>query len=206
MKLVYETLRNSDLWNDTVLIITYDEHGGFYDHASTPMEGVPSPDGRSEKIDNFNFTRLGIRIPTLVISPWVNQGVIHGSGTPTPASQFEHSSIASTLKKMLNLPDFLTKRDEWASSFEDLFTERTSPRTDCPKTLPVPPVILKKPRRERGNRQMSELQRTLLYMIGKINGLPDDAIPVQILERDAAVFVRNQIKQYLGRRKKAEPR
>jgi hypothetical protein len=45
MKLVYETLRASPQWNSTLLIITYDEHGGFYDHVPTPIHGVPNPDG-----------------------------------------------------------------------------------------------------------------------------------------------------------------
>jgi len=45
MKNVYEALRNGPSWNETLFIITYDEHGGFYDHVSPPSEGVPNPDG-----------------------------------------------------------------------------------------------------------------------------------------------------------------
>lgn len=52
---------------------------------------------------------------------------------PSPTSQFEHSSIPATVKKLFNLSsDFLTKRDSWAATFEDLFTLRDTPRTDCP--------------------------------------------------------------------------
>ena len=45
MKNVYEALRNGPRWNKTLLLITYDEHGGFYDHVPPPQVGVPNPDG-----------------------------------------------------------------------------------------------------------------------------------------------------------------
>ena len=57
--------------------------------------------------------------------------VLHGPSGPYPTSEFEHSSIAATVKKIFNLKDFLTKRDEWAGTFEGVLT-RTIPRTDCP--------------------------------------------------------------------------
>ena len=63
IKSVYEALRNSSYWEKSVLIITYDEHGGFYDHVTPPQEGIPSPDGVVAP-DGFTFNRLGIRIPT----------------------------------------------------------------------------------------------------------------------------------------------
>lgn len=60
--------------------------------------------------------------------------VVHGTnGSPTPTSEFEHSSIPATVKKMFNLSSpFLTKRDEWAGTFERVVQFRTEPRTDCP--------------------------------------------------------------------------
>jgi phospholipase C len=111
MKQVYEWVRNSPVWNSTLLIITYDEHGGFYDHYPTPLQNVPSPDGIPSTNDPFNFTRLGVRVPTLLISPWINKGVVIGDPEgPTPYSHYEHSSILSTLKQLWNLPNFLTAR------------------------------------------------------------------------------------------------
>ena len=66
-------------WNSTLFIITYDEHGGFFDHVPPPQEGVPNPDGILTK-GGFNFTRLGVRIPTIAISPWIEQvrPMMHG--------------------------------------------------------------------------------------------------------------------------------
>lgn len=75
VKEVYETLRSSPQWNQTLLLITYDEHGGFYDHVPTPVKGVPSPDGiPSPDHFNFKFDRLGVRVPTIAVSPWIKKG------------------------------------------------------------------------------------------------------------------------------------
>lgn len=57
--------------------------------------------------------------------------MVHGPTGPYPTSQFEHSSIPATVKKIFNLKEFLTKRDEWAGTFESVIN-RQSPRTDCP--------------------------------------------------------------------------
>jgi phospholipase C len=75
VKEVYETLRSGPQWNETLLIITYDEHGGFYDHVATPYAGVPNPDGLTgPEPFFFKFDRLGVRIPTIMISPWIKKG------------------------------------------------------------------------------------------------------------------------------------
>ncbi|KAH6793793.1 non-specific phospholipase C4 [Perilla frutescens var. hirtella] len=139
VKEVYEALRSSPQWNEILFVIIYDEHGGFYDHVPTPVTGVPSPDGRvGPEPYNFQFDRLGIRVPAIFISPWIEKGtVIHGPSGPFPSSEFEHSSIPATVKKIFNLNEFLTKRDEWAGTF-DIAINRSSPRNDCPETLGEP--------------------------------------------------------------------
>jgi phospholipase C len=139
IKEVYETLRNSPLWEDTLLMITYDEHGGLYDHVPPPVKGVPNPDGLIG--DGNNLDRLGVRVPTLFISPWIKKGsILHDVRGPTPTSQYEHASIAATLKKLFNWDSPLTRRDAWAATFDHLWTDpkfaESKPRKDCPTTLP----------------------------------------------------------------------
>lgn len=74
VKEVYEALRASPQWNEILFIITYDEHGGFYDHVPTPVTGVPSPDGiMGPEPYNFQFDRLGVRVPAIFISPWIER-------------------------------------------------------------------------------------------------------------------------------------
>uniref|UniRef100_A0A2P2IPR4 Phospholipase family protein n=1 Tax=Rhizophora mucronata TaxID=61149 RepID=A0A2P2IPR4_RHIMU len=135
LKEVYETLRASPQWKEMAILITYDEHGGFYDHVPTPVSGVPNPDGIvGPDPFYFRFNRLGVRVPTLLISPWIDKGtVIHEPDGPMTSSQFEHSSIPATVKKLFDLnSNFLTKRDAWAGTFEKYFYLRDSPRDDCP--------------------------------------------------------------------------
>ena len=85
-------------------------HSGFYDHVPTPMM-VPNPDGKNATSPDFNFTRLGVRIPTVMVSPWIEKGtVVHRPDGPEATSEFEHSSLSATLKKLFGIPNFLTKR------------------------------------------------------------------------------------------------
>ncbi|GLJ46295.1 hypothetical protein SUGI_0975800 [Cryptomeria japonica] len=171
VKEVYETLRSSPQWNQTLLLITYDEHGGFFDHVPTPVQNVPSPDdivGPDPYF--FKFDRLGVRVPTLAISPWINKGtVVHGPSGPSPSSQYEHSSIPATVKKMFNLQSgFLTKRDAWAGTFDSVIQSRTAPRTDCPVTLPDAPKI--RPGGANEDAKLSEFQQELLQLAAVLNG------------------------------------
>ncbi|KAK9749074.1 hypothetical protein RND81_02G100600 [Saponaria officinalis] len=72
VKEVYEALRSSPQWNEMLFLIIYDEHGGFFDHVPTPVDGVPSPDGLPGPGPySFGFDRLGVRVPAIFISPWI---------------------------------------------------------------------------------------------------------------------------------------
>src|SRR5216684_2291428 len=66
----YDALRNGPGWEQTLFIITYDEHGGIYDHV-VPPAAVPPDDLRS---DGFPFDRYGVRVPTVIVSPWLPAG------------------------------------------------------------------------------------------------------------------------------------
>jgi phospholipase C len=126
---VYDTLRSSRFWEKSLLVVLYDEHGGFYDRVSPP-ESVPSPDGKKAKNPPFDFTRLGIRVPAILVSPFVEKGMVD-------STIYEHSSLPATVKTLFNLPEGLTARDKAANTFEKSLS-RTTPRSDTPLTLPVP--------------------------------------------------------------------
>ncbi|XP_043718686.1 non-specific phospholipase C2-like [Telopea speciosissima] len=172
VKEVYEALRTGPQWNETMLVITYDEHGGFYDHVATPVSGVPSPDAVvGPEPFFFGFDRLGVRVPTIVVSPWINKGtVVHGpNGSPFPTSEFEHSSIPATVKKLFNLSSpFLTRRDEWAGTFEGILQGRAEPRTDCPVELPTPVKLRKGEAKE--DAKLSEFQKELIHLAAVLKG------------------------------------
>lgn len=171
VKEVYETLRASPQWNETLLIVTYDEHGGFYDHVPTPVRNVPNPDGIiGPNPSFFKFDRLGVRVPTIMVSPWIKKGtVMHRPSGPTPTSEFEHSSIPATVKKMFNLStNFLTYRDAWAGTFESVLDLKGGPRTDCPVVLPKPTAMRSTPAKEDG--KLSEFQKELVQLAAVIKG------------------------------------
>ncbi|KAG9298460.1 hypothetical protein G9A89_003683 [Geosiphon pyriformis] len=148
IKQIYEALHASPQWNQSLFILTFDEHGGFYDPVPPP-ENVPAPDNKTAPY--FNFDRLGVRVPTILISPWIAKGKVVHDPILQPGSYYEHSSIAATMKRVFNLPNFLTKRlmpimieqicvsDAWAGTFEHIWSKLPSPRTDTPVILPSPP-------------------------------------------------------------------
>jgi phospholipase C len=71
---VYEAIRaNAELWASTLLVVTYDEHGGFYDHRVPPPAVPPDDPPHAE----YEFNRLGVRVPTVLISPWITPQVVH---------------------------------------------------------------------------------------------------------------------------------
>ncbi|XP_068635042.1 non-specific phospholipase C4-like [Aristolochia californica] len=182
VKQVYEALRASPQWNEILFIVTYDEHGGFYDHVPTPVTGVPSPDDIvGPEPFNFRFDRLGVRVPTIMISPWIERGtVVHRASGPYPASEFEHSSIPATVKKIFDLKDFLTKRDAWAGTFETVINRQT-PRTDCPLTMPVPKRLRATDANEQSN--LSEFQQELVQLAAVLNGdCKKDIYPDKLVE------------------------
>jgi phospholipase C len=130
---VYEAVRNSPLWEQTLLLIVWDEHGGIYDHAFPDQPQVPSPDGKVNRDVNppFNFDLLGVRVPAVLISPYIPQSQV--DHTP-----YEHASIPATLKKVFNLSGFLTERDKAANTFEGIISLDV-PRLDTPAILPRVP-------------------------------------------------------------------
>jgi phospholipase C len=126
---VYNALRQSSLWERTLLVVLFDEHGGFFDRMSPPRP-VPNPDGQTSADPPFAFDRLGVRVPAVLASPWIERGTVD-------STVYEHASVPATLKQMFGLPAFLTARDAAAATFESVLT-RDTPRTDTPRALPAP--------------------------------------------------------------------
>ena len=140
VKRVYEALRNSQYWNDTMLVITFDEHGGFYDHQSPPAT-VPTGDDSKYANPNYSFPfdRLGIRVPAIVISAYTGKGTIIGNDPGDAGTVFDHSSLLATVEKRFGLAP-LTKRDGAANTLEiaiNLATPRLLP-SEALTTLPNP--------------------------------------------------------------------
>jgi phospholipase C len=133
---IYGSIRNSPLWDSSLLIIIYDEHGGFYDHYAPGPAQPPNDGGDSSKYNEYGFTfaQYGVRVPALAISPLLAKNVDH--------TIYDHSSVLKTLEWLFGLPS-LTQRDASAQVVQGV-TSMSVPRTDCPTELKVPAP---KPRR-----------------------------------------------------------
>jgi phospholipase C len=121
---VYYALRKSPAWNDTLLIINYDEHGGNYDHVPPPW-GAVTPDNSVGEF-GFDFTRFGVRVPCLLISPRIKAGTVFRASRGV----IDHTSVLKTLELRFGV-DPLTARDKAAADLGDALTLST-PREDDP--------------------------------------------------------------------------
>lgn len=133
VKSVYESLiSNTEAWNKTLLIVTFDEPVGSFDHVApgpaVPPWGAAAPPHPCEQ--DFNFDRYGARVPTLLISPLIEKGTVFRSTTTTP---YDHTSLIATVLKWRGLSDTVGAfgaRTSQAPTFEKVLT-RTQPRDDA---------------------------------------------------------------------------
>jgi phospholipase C len=130
IKHLYDSLRNSQYWDSTLLIINFDEHGGFADHVPPPVN-VPIPEdgmsfsGTSDKHNvTYDFSRLGVRVPAFLISKWIPRNtLIHTDGTAYAGnSAYTHTSFLHFLQNLWNL-EGLNNRVQWAKTFEHVFSD-----------------------------------------------------------------------------------
>jgi phospholipase C len=131
LKTIYETIRNSPYWDNSMLIVTYDEHGGFYDHVPPPQTVAPGDavTDSGNNTNHFDFKQLGVRVPAVIISPLIPKGIID-------STIYDHSSVLATVESIFGLQP-LTERDKYANTLNHLFS-LTTPREDAPTTLPAP--------------------------------------------------------------------
>ena len=153
---VYNTLRQSPCWDDTLLVVNFDENGGIYDHVFPPTTTPPVPgaqpatqftqgDCGNNWINNatFDFSLLGVRIPALLISPWLGKGVDNNLYQNTSVVRF----IIDKMNSLYNTSaEPLTQRDATAPLLDSVFDQfgQAVMREDCPhrigpwETLPTP--------------------------------------------------------------------
>ena len=143
---IYGTLRaHPEVFAKTVFLVTYDEHGGLYDHVAPPRARSPKPLGRVERpslyvrilsffreqpSSRFRFHRYGPRVPAVVVSPRVVAATVDGT-------VYDHTSIPATLRALF-APDAeaLSRREARAATFEHLLTGPV--RTDLPDLASLP--------------------------------------------------------------------
>ena len=151
---VYNALRNSAVWNDTLLVILYDENGGLYDHVQ-PGDTIV-PDGKTGR-DNlgdhwvtFDFNRFGVRVPAVIVSPLIPRRKID-------SNIYDHTAVLAALEQRFHL-QLLGAREKTVDKLADIVSLDT-PRTDTPTHIDPPPVEADQTRPEAA---LSEFQRALI--------------------------------------------
>jgi phospholipase C len=136
LQTVVEAIGSSPLWRKTVLIVTYDEHGGYYDHVPPPVALAPdtvAPVTSPGEQAYDGFRRYGFRVPSLVVSPYAKQDYVSHM-------VYDHTSVLAFLERKFNLPA-LTKRDANANDLFD-FLDLTAMAKGQP-TFPEMPSLAK---------------------------------------------------------------
>jgi phospholipase C len=128
IKATYESIRNSPIWGSSLLIITWDEHGGFYDHVTPPSAVAPGDTMPGSQYNQYGFTfqQYGPRVSAVVVSPLIPRNLIDHR-------LYDHSSIPATLESLFGL-SALTQRDATANNLMPLVSLNT-PRVDTPPVL-----------------------------------------------------------------------
>jgi phospholipase C len=135
IKTTYDAIRQSKFWNSSLLIVTYDEHGGFYDHARPSAKAAPPGDtvpGSRYNTYGYAFQDYGPRVPAIVASPLIPKNLIDHR-------LYDHASVPKTLEDLFGMSP-MTARDAAAAPLSSLIT-LTTPRTDTPGSMPNPAAM-----------------------------------------------------------------
>ena len=126
---IYQAIKsNPKLWESTALLITYDEHGGIFDHVPPPActKDIFTADGNATGTGTpFQFDRLGVRVPTVLVSPWIPKGTVVDR-------VFDHASIPATITRFF-LGDYAPRSPRETSA--DIFLEPKGPASDPARNL-----------------------------------------------------------------------
>jgi phospholipase C len=153
---VFDALSRSPHWQESALIITYDEHGGFYDHVA-PSTALPTGDDTRYSKNGFTFTQYGVRVPTVIASPLMRKPMVDGT-------EYDHTSILRTVELLFGLSP-LTARDAHANDFLHLF---------------LPPMLL--PLRNRLPRLLKEKVTNFLISTGTTTTSVEERVRRSIMQ------------------------
>lgn len=159
---VYQAIKNSKVFDSTLLIITYDEHGGCYDHVAPPGEAKNPDPTNTPGQDGFLFNRFGVRVPCVLINPYISEGLI---ARPSGYVPYDHTSIIKTVQECFQLEGNLTERDKAAPSLSGVLT-LSKARTDFPEVTPLAwdtKVDVS---------HVNDLHRTMAKIVKDLSGIP----------------------------------
>jgi len=206
----YEAIRNSPLWPSSMLIIIWDEHGGFYDHVAPPAATPPGDTAQFPGVnkEGFVFNQYGPRVPALIISPLIPRNVIDHR-------PYDHTSALATVERLFGLLP-LTARDRAALDLSPLASLAIARGT--PASVPLPPQVAAFHSQMRldtldvptppATRENEDIQDTaslpgFLYVAAKTDTelkpqeLPLEAYAVSVQDRLRSIRTRGEARDYV---------
>jgi phospholipase C len=193
---VYKALtKNQNVWLKSLLVIVYDEHGGLFDHVPPPA--AAPPDNKIDNPENFGFDRLGVRVPAVLVSPYIEPGTI-------VREIFDHTSFLGAARRLFTsdaATAFLGDRDRQASTDPAWGKLETVPTRNTPTAIianfPNPPATVPQAAAPARASSLSALQKDLLehakFVGQKLDHPAIPPNPEEASEQDAAAFA-GQIK------------
>jgi phospholipase C len=152
---IYNAIRANDaLWKTTLLLIVYDEHGGFADHVPPPAAVRPD-DERPE----YTFDRLGVRVPAVLVSPWIRPQIVD--------ALCDHTSLLRSLVEKWGLHD-LGGRAAQATDVFAALQRAPAVRTDTPRK-----IGLELPGESPSGAPPTSHQQAVEHLAGYIDQTPD---------------------------------
>ncbi len=174
---IWAAVSTGKLWQNTLLIVTFDEHGGCPDHVPPPW-GAVTPDMASNPgEEGFKFTRFGVRVPAVLISPWIEAGTVfrRPAGSAQP---YDHTSILRTLQEWLSIPaDAMLSSSRIAAAplLDEVLTLQT-PRSDL-RPIAYPPGSAL---HVQTSLPPNDLQKSIVVAVARRLGHPD---PLALLDQ-----------------------
>ena len=192
---VYTAVRQSPYRDKILLIITFDEHGGCYDHVPPPTGAVAPDPGPVSRDGAFHFDRYGVRVPTIVVSSYVQPGTVFRAAPG--ATPYDHTSILATLRDWKNMacsaaePFLPSPRIKNAPTLQSVLTlSESNKHTNWP-SIAVPPLGGGEPATARiMEKPINDVQ------LGLLVGVANQRNNNQYIGRAAVQSMRQQIKTH----------
>jgi phospholipase C len=204
---VYEAIRGTAaVWESSLFILVFDEHGGFYDHippgSATPPDNLTSPrPGDPSWVPSFSFDRMGLRVPALIISPYVAQ--------QTYSAPLQHTSVMCTVRDLWRIKGNLTNRDKTAQSFAGLVQNNivnTGP-IRLPRIAPPPAAPANSPNHPANQvLDSTQMEHVLAVHHGTRSSFPKTTpndLPRN--QGEASDFIRTRYAKHLGKPPEGAP-
>ena len=181
---IYNMVKASPAFENILLVITYDEHGGCYDHVPPPG-GAKNPDAANPPgQDGFLFNRFGLRVPCVVVNPSIKKGLI---ARPAGYIPFDHTSVIKTVQNCFKLQGSLTERDKAAPDFSGLLT------LDAPRTADIPEVTPLKVAVPAATPHVNDLHRLIADVLECVTGKTAPESKADLMK-----FIRAAYKEFLS--------